>query len=99
MDREQINVYRDKLHREIVRHVTRLSMSHGDFDVILSNPVCTTLPSGFIVTILGIDGETCRLITGKSDGVRVDYPRLKTNELESLHKMITQMEYQTICIA
>ena len=98
MDREQIIKHRDTLHRETVRHVTRLSVNHDEFDVILSRPICTTLDSGTVVSILGVDGETCRLITGKSDGYSVDYPRLKTDELEDLHRMITQKEYKIVCL-
>jgi hypothetical protein len=98
MDTNLIIKHRDNLHRESVRHVTRLSKDHSNFDLIFPNPICTTLESGFIVEIYGIDGETCRLITGKSEGVNVDYPRLKTNELEDLHRMVTQKEYKIVCL-
>lgn len=98
MDREQIIKHRDTLHRETVRHVTRLSMDHDEFEIMFPDPICTTLESGTVVEIYGIDGETCRLITGKSEGVNVDYPRLKTNELEDLHRMVTQKEYKIVCL-
>ncbi len=94
MTQEEKFKLRDKLHSEIVRHVTRLTMKHdGDFDVVLYNPICTTDPSGAKVNIIGIDGVTCRLITDVSYGFRVDYPRLAMEELEVLHNEVFSLNY------
>ncbi len=98
MDRDQIIKYRDNLHWEIVRHVTRLTRDNQDFDITLDRVLCTTAPSGYPVQVYGIDGETCRLITGKSDGFNIDYPRLTTPQLEELHSMILQKEYSLISL-
>jgi hypothetical protein len=98
MDRVQIIKYRDNLHWEIVRHITRLTKDNHEFDINLNKILRTTTSSGCAVEVSGIDGETCRLIVDKSDGYNFDYPKLPIPDLEELHRMVQQKEYQIICL-
>jgi hypothetical protein len=83
--------YRDNLHRQIVLEVVKLNYNNSDFEVTLNKPYKIDLYDNVYVT--GIDGETARLITSRSGGFLIDYPKLTTGDLSDLMEIVNKKRY------
>ena len=83
--------YRDDLHRRIVREVVKLNYNHSDFEVTLNKPFKIDLYDNVYIT--GIDGDTGRLITTRSGGFLIDYPKLTVGDLSDLMEIMEKKMY------
>lgn len=83
--------YKDDLHRRIIFEVVKLNYNNSEFEVKLNKPFKIDLYDNVYIT--GIDGDTGRLITTRSSGFLIDYPKLTIGELSDLMEIMEKKMY------